>query len=224
LDTLARPDQHYCQPKLLVTNCEIFHIAYSRIAITSLKFKINAHYIIEHIYVYYQSSPTYFVVNCNILRRNAYHLFQTISFLQVNIVILLKWIGARPLKPCILTGKILTTILFIRYILNTITTKLWDKIIGYNKCYKAIDKPNVLKTLRKKFRSSINLHTYNNTLKQRKYKTPNTHKKQKIIQRKWQESPPSQTRQLIITEQEHFPTTQINKKDTQANLMQWKKE
>jgi ubiquinol-cytochrome c reductase cytochrome b subunit len=47
-----------------------------------------------------------------------------------NTVILLTWIGARPVEePFILTGQVLTTIYFLYYIINPITIKLWDNII-----------------------------------------------------------------------------------------------
>lgn len=48
----------------------------------------------------------------------------------VIIVILLTWIGARPVEdPFILTGQILTIIYFLYYIINPIIIKLWDNLI-----------------------------------------------------------------------------------------------
>lgn len=65
--------------------------------------------------------------------------FKTIKFYPLNkllfwnfiiIIILLTWIGARPVEdPYILTGQILTVIYFIYYIINPIILKLWDQII-----------------------------------------------------------------------------------------------
>nr|AYW52115.1 cytochrome b [Cryptorhynchinae sp. 7 ACP-2013] len=48
----------------------------------------------------------------------------------VTIVLMLTWIGARPVEdPYIITGQILTVIYFIYYPLNSIIAKMWDKII-----------------------------------------------------------------------------------------------
>nr|APX39148.1 cytochrome b [Calomicrus fallax] len=48
----------------------------------------------------------------------------------ISIIILLTWIGARPVEdPYILTGQILTIIYFIYYIMNPIISMLWDSII-----------------------------------------------------------------------------------------------
>lgn len=65
--------------------------------------------------------------------------FRSIKFYPINkflfwnfirIVILLTWIGARPVEdPFIITGQILTIIYFLYYIINPIIFKLWDKII-----------------------------------------------------------------------------------------------
>lgn len=58
-----------------------------------------------------------------------YPINQIIFWTIVNTVILLTWIGARPVEdPYILTGQILTVIYFIYYVLSPIITKLWDKI------------------------------------------------------------------------------------------------
>nr|WVD73159.1 cytochrome b [Monolepta cavipennis] len=47
-----------------------------------------------------------------------------------SIILLLTWIGARPVEdPFILTGQILTIIYFIYYILNPMIANLWDSII-----------------------------------------------------------------------------------------------
>ena len=58
-----------------------------------------------------------------------YPINQVLFWIITNTVILLTWIGARPVEdPYVLTGQILTTLYFLYYIVNPITTKLWDKI------------------------------------------------------------------------------------------------
>lgn len=68
--------------------------------------------------------------------------FQSTQFYPINklifwslftIIILLTWIGARPVEdPYILTGQILTILYFSYYIINPIISKLWDYIIFKN--------------------------------------------------------------------------------------------
>jgi len=70
-----------------------------------------------------------------------YHInkFQGNQFYPINIrlfwimvttVILLTWIGARPVEtPYILTGQILTVLYFIYYIINPIINNMWDNLI-----------------------------------------------------------------------------------------------
>ncbi|YP_009437740.1 cytochrome b (mitochondrion) [Aethina tumida] len=65
--------------------------------------------------------------------------FQSNQFYPINkllfwslftIVILLTWIGARPVEdPYILTGQILTVLYFSYYIINPMMSKMWDNII-----------------------------------------------------------------------------------------------
>lgn len=56
-----------------------------------------------------------------------YPLNQSLFWSMVIIVILLTWIGARPVEPpYILTGQILTVLYFSYYPLNYLITKLWD--------------------------------------------------------------------------------------------------
>jgi len=58
-----------------------------------------------------------------------YPINQVIFWIITNTVILLTWIGARPVEePYILTGQVLTTIYFIYYIIRPTITKIWDKI------------------------------------------------------------------------------------------------
>ncbi len=66
--------------------------------------------------------------------------FRGIQFYPINqfifwsitvIVLLLTWIGARPVEdPYIITGQILTVIYFLYYIINPIITTWWDKTIN----------------------------------------------------------------------------------------------
>lgn len=64
------------------------------------------------------------------LRGNQFYPVNQILFWTfLNIVILLTWIGARPVEtPYILTGQILTLTYFFYYIINPITLRLWDKL------------------------------------------------------------------------------------------------
>nr|QGX06395.1 cytochrome b [Microperla geei] len=65
--------------------------------------------------------------------------FQGLQFYPINqfmfwsllvIVILLTWIGARPVEdPYILVGQILTVVYFLYYILNPLMLKLWDLLL-----------------------------------------------------------------------------------------------
>nr|YP_010422518.1 cytochrome b [Penthe kochi]USG58933.1 cytochrome b [Penthe kochi] len=49
----------------------------------------------------------------------------------ISIIILLTWIGARPVEdPYIIMGQILTILYFTFYIINPITFKLWDYLIS----------------------------------------------------------------------------------------------
>nr|YP_010692507.1 cytochrome b [Dercas lycorias]WBV74660.1 cytochrome b [Dercas lycorias] len=62
-----------------------------------------------------------------------YPFNQIIFWIMVTTIILLTWIGARPVEiPFILTGQILTFIYFSYYIINPIINKIWDKMI-FNK-------------------------------------------------------------------------------------------
>nr|YP_010460075.1 cytochrome b [Hierodula chinensis]UUC04275.1 cytochrome b [Hierodula chinensis] len=59
-----------------------------------------------------------------------YPINQFMFWLMVVIVILLTWIGARPVEdPYILTGQLLTIMYFIYYILNPLIIKMWDEIL-----------------------------------------------------------------------------------------------
>uniref|UniRef100_UPI0030024009 cytochrome b n=1 Tax=Acromantis hesione TaxID=2033270 RepID=UPI0030024009 len=59
-----------------------------------------------------------------------YPINQSMFWFMVMIVILLTWIGARPVEdPYILTGQILTVLYFLYYILNPLMIKIWDNIL-----------------------------------------------------------------------------------------------
>lgn len=63
-------------------------------------------------------------------RTQFYPLNKILFWSFVSIVILLTWIGARPVEdPYILTGQILTIIYFSYYFLNPLIHKIWDYII-----------------------------------------------------------------------------------------------
>lgn len=63
-------------------------------------------------------------------RLNFYPLNQILFWCLVASVILLTWIGARPVEdPYILTGQILTTLYFTFYIINPLSLIIWDKLI-----------------------------------------------------------------------------------------------
>nr|AXS64997.1 cytochrome b [Cerambycidae sp. 2 KM-2017] len=65
--------------------------------------------------------------------------FQSTQFYPINkvifwslftVIMLLTWIGARPVEdPYIITGQILTILYFVLYVMNSIYAKMWDKII-----------------------------------------------------------------------------------------------
>ena len=59
-----------------------------------------------------------------------YPINQYLFWIIINTVILLTWIGARPVEdPYIITGQILTIIYFSYFILNPLLNKIWDKLI-----------------------------------------------------------------------------------------------
>jgi ubiquinol-cytochrome c reductase cytochrome b subunit len=60
-----------------------------------------------------------------------YVINQILFWLILIIVILLTWIGARPVEdPYILTGQLLTVIYFSYFILNPLITKWWDSLLN----------------------------------------------------------------------------------------------
>nr|YP_010015757.1 cytochrome b [Gryllus bimaculatus]QOI72754.1 cytochrome b [Gryllus bimaculatus] len=60
-----------------------------------------------------------------------YPINQMLFWTYTSIVILLTWIGARPVEePYILTGQILTISYFMYFIINNLMFKLWDQLIN----------------------------------------------------------------------------------------------
>nr|YP_010535842.1 cytochrome b [Luprops yunnanus]UYB79054.1 cytochrome b [Luprops yunnanus] len=66
----------------------------------------------------------------NFLSNQFYPLNKILFWSLTSIVILLTWIGARPVEdPYILTGQILTVLYFTIYLLNPLSYKMWDNLI-----------------------------------------------------------------------------------------------
>nr|YP_009868693.1 cytochrome b [Alphitobius diaperinus]QKI32128.1 cytochrome b [Alphitobius diaperinus]QNK05470.1 cytochrome b [Alphitobius diaperinus] len=63
---------------------------------------------------------------------NQFYPMNKILFWSMTVfVILLTWIGARPVEdPYIMTGQILTVLYFMYYLINPLMYKTWDKIIN----------------------------------------------------------------------------------------------
>nr|YP_010946581.1 cytochrome b [Margattea concava]WGO57299.1 cytochrome b [Margattea concava] len=60
-----------------------------------------------------------------------YPFNQLLFWIVVNTVILLTWIGARPVEePFIITGQILTIIYFSLYLMMPVSLKMWDKMLN----------------------------------------------------------------------------------------------
>ena len=65
-------------------------------------------------------------------RLTFYPLNQIIFWSLITIVILLTWIGARPVEdPYILTGQVLTILYFSYYLINPVSLILWDKLLDW---------------------------------------------------------------------------------------------
>nr|UHM24939.1 cytochrome b [Layahima wuzhishana] len=72
--------------------------------------------------------PFYFLSNFRGLQ--FYPINQMLFWCMVMIVILLTWIGARPVEdPYILVGQILTVLYFLYYLINPLIHISWDKMI-----------------------------------------------------------------------------------------------
>lgn len=67
----------------------------------------------------------------SLFQRNQFYPINKILFWTLlTIVILLTWIGARPVEfPFVLTGQILTIIYFIYFLINPLTKKWWDSLL-----------------------------------------------------------------------------------------------
>nr|YP_010895273.1 cytochrome b [Sterphus plagiatus]WJW73838.1 cytochrome b [Sterphus plagiatus] len=60
-----------------------------------------------------------------------YPINQVLFWIMTVIVILLTWIGARPVEnPYIIIGQILTILYFFYYLINPIITKWWDNLLN----------------------------------------------------------------------------------------------
>nr|ACT80202.1 cytochrome b [Bradysia amoena] len=60
-----------------------------------------------------------------------YPINKFMYWIMVVTIILLTWIGARPVEiPYIITGQLLTVIYFSYYLLNPLINKMWDKLIN----------------------------------------------------------------------------------------------
>nr|YP_009250283.1 cytochrome b [Atylotus miser]AMP43688.1 cytochrome b [Atylotus miser] len=60
-----------------------------------------------------------------------YPISQVLFWCMVVIIILLTWIGARPVEdPYILIGQILTVLYFLYYIINPLIIKWWDSLLN----------------------------------------------------------------------------------------------
>nr|YP_010576278.1 cytochrome b [Stilicoderus aquilinus]UZN43815.1 cytochrome b [Stilicoderus aquilinus] len=71
-----------------------------------------------------------FINNKMIKSTQFYPINKFLFWSLISIVIMLTWIGARPVEdPYILTGQILTVIYFFYYIINPMISNLWDYII-----------------------------------------------------------------------------------------------
>nr|AIY62151.1 cytochrome b [Glyptotermes sp. C TB-2014] len=58
-----------------------------------------------------------------------YPMNQIMFWVMTNTVMLLTWIGARPVEdPYILTGQVLTVVYFMYYIMTPLVTKYWDSL------------------------------------------------------------------------------------------------
>nr|YP_010329980.1 cytochrome b [Theretra alecto]UNP54908.1 cytochrome b [Theretra alecto] len=71
-----------------------------------------------------------FTFNKKIQGLQFYPLNQMLFWFFINMIILLTWIGARPVEnPYIITGQILTILYFSYFLLNPMLSKYWDKLI-----------------------------------------------------------------------------------------------
>nr|UFZ13266.1 cytochrome b [Sialis koreana] len=72
--------------------------------------------------------PFYFLSNFRGIQ--FYPMNQILFWSMISIVLLLTWIGARPVEdPYVITSQILTVMYFIYFIINPIIHKIWDNLI-----------------------------------------------------------------------------------------------
>nr|APX40172.1 cytochrome b [Cryptocephalus moraei] len=69
--------------------------------------------------------------NKKMFQSNQFYPINKIMFWSfLSVILLLTWVGARPVEdPFIIIGQILTIVYFMYYIMNPIITQIWDKII-----------------------------------------------------------------------------------------------
>nr|YP_010615500.1 cytochrome b [Dodona adonira]WAT94170.1 cytochrome b [Dodona adonira] len=73
-----------------------------------------------------------FTYNKKIQGIQFYPMNQILFWFMVVTVILLTWIGARPVEdPYVITGQILTVIYFSYFIMNPLISKYWDKLMFF---------------------------------------------------------------------------------------------
>nr|AML26263.1 cytochrome b [Leiodidae sp. BMNH 1274324] len=71
-----------------------------------------------------------FINKKNMQSNQFYPINKILFWFLLTMLILLTWIGARPVEdPYIITGQILTILYFSYFIINSLIYKLWDKII-----------------------------------------------------------------------------------------------
>nr|YP_010329783.1 cytochrome b [Actebia praecox]UNP54519.1 cytochrome b [Actebia praecox] len=71
-----------------------------------------------------------FTFNKKIQGIQFYPINQSLFWMMVTIIILLTWIGARPVEdPYIITGQLLTVLYFSYFIINPLVSKYWDNLL-----------------------------------------------------------------------------------------------
>nr|AML26783.1 cytochrome b [Scarabaeidae sp. BMNH 1274753] len=74
-----------------------------------------------------------FINKKKMLSTQFYPMNKLLFWIFLNIIILLTWIGARPVEdPYIMIGQILTMIYFLYYFINPLIAKIWDYIMFKN--------------------------------------------------------------------------------------------